>query len=836
MPYLRFEPVVAPVIVLRDERGLTGAGSSLDRLVIRTYNTDPSLDESAADPAASDRHIAPPRTHVEIAERHGMFDDANGNLIASAAMWGLIKERHAGDFHQVVIDSLVIDGRQQSFPLDPEPSIAALPYIPDPLARAAALRDLPGAPPATIARLAPGVGAAVPVAYQPVADARPLPGSVTIVEFGGRDDWQQVKPFRLTLTGGDRVPEWDPAGRVLTLSLPKGTTHVLPLSSCPDPADLKYMGVWKWLNDYVDLVAEQQPDGEFFYGFDKDLIVHILALAAQGGHGMLTPPHLLTLVHAVQQPIGRPQFTRLAAQLASPEDDCLQAQPETGPTADTELDVLHAWRHPGDTDAWLIGALQVHGQSTAKVDIRADWTDPIDDLAQKKYAEHSFSAPVDELHLPAVDQGYMRTYDGQRIVGYYDPGHDLICCAPAGTALGELSSGIVFDADAAPCHRIGDARHHVIAYTAISTSRYRDYFPPDDGGKDRDFTRASDPVIVHVPASARPIAPQVRYVVPTFGWERESRGDQVRSLRLGGGLRVYLDRPWFSSGAGELLAVTLASSSAIDREEWKPYITQWGQDPIWQSAALDGFPQVWNFPDAVATEPDLPLDALIPASGLPRRVNVAGHDVHFDENRGLWYCDLTVDTQCATYAPFVRLALVRYQPHALIDAKVSRVILADFSQLTPERAATVTADPYRPGTLKVVISGPAPTGPVPAPRDTDPLARPTVISVTVQQRAESINSDLAWSDATDFTVDGGGRDTSASFPNFILWTGTVSYMGAQKDLQPGHYRLQIREHELLQADGEPEPIIARRLIYAETLVLDGQLLNSPLLSAAHTNP
>jgi hypothetical protein len=40
----------------------------------------------------------------------------------------------------------------------------------------------------------------------------------------------------------------------------------------------------------------------------------------------------------------------------------------------------------------------------------------------------------------------------------------------------------------------------------------------------------------------------------------------------------------------------------------------------------------------------------------------------------------------ATYAPFVRLALVRYQPHALVASKVSRVVLADFAQLTPDRA------------------------------------------------------------------------------------------------------------------------------------------------------
>jgi hypothetical protein len=65
------------------------------------------------------------------------------------------------------------------------------------------------------------------------------------------------------------------------------------------------------------------------------------------------------------------------------------------------------------------------------------------------------------------------------------------------------------------------------------------------------------------------------------------------------------------------------------------------------------------------------------------------------------------------YAPFIRLALVRYQPHALPDAKLSRVVLADFAQLTRVRSAVVTADPYHPRRLRVTISGIAPQGPPP---------------------------------------------------------------------------------------------------------------------------
>jgi hypothetical protein len=96
------------------------------------------------------------------------------------------------------------------------------------------------------------------------------------------------------------------------------------------------------------------------------------------------------------------------------------------------------------------------------------------------------------------------------------------------------------------------------------------------GGLDLDFTRRSDPVAVHVPSSVRPVAPHVLYVVPTFGWQRETQTNQKRSVRIGGGLRVYLDGPWYSSGIGELLGAALWTGGQADREDWKGFITQWG--------------------------------------------------------------------------------------------------------------------------------------------------------------------------------------------------------------------------------------------------------------------
>ena len=67
------------------------------------------------------------------------------------------------------------------------------------------------------------------------------------------------------------------------------------------------------------------------------------------------------------------------------------------------------------------------------------------------------------------------------------------------------------------------------------------------------------------------------------------------SRRKGGGLRIYLDRPWYSSGEGELLGVVLwscappqhAAFEAFEVPDFlKSYVTQWGKDPLWSAASL----------------------------------------------------------------------------------------------------------------------------------------------------------------------------------------------------------------------------------------------------------
>jgi hypothetical protein len=346
---------------------------------------------------------------------------------------------------------------------------------------------------------------------------------------------------------------------------------------------------------------------------------------------------------------------------------------------------------------------------------------------------------------------------------------------------------------------------------------------------------------VDVPASTRPLAPQVAYVIPTFGWQRQTQTNLKRSVRFGGGLRIYLERPWFSSGTGELLGVVLYDYSgnptdladAQERDRWKPFITQWGNDPIWRTQGLSQVPGTEHFVDAIAQETALSLE-----EDATKRVNVVGYPVAYDAERQKWYCDVAIDA-AATYAPFVRLALVRYQPCALEEAKLSRVVLADFAQLTSDRAVVVTADPYHPRQLQVTLSGLKPAGPTPrlVPTPTQPVETPTQIEVLLQQRDEAINSDLAWT--TIALISAAALPPTAD--RTILWSGRVQL---PENPVPDRFRLLIQEYEMLSADytvnadGTTNPAIPadltpetrilgmapRRLVYAEAIALDAALL------------
>jgi hypothetical protein len=784
--YQRFDPVTPPLVVLQSE---PGPGGSLERLVIRSRNTSPELDQ-AVSTEVDRRHVAPPPSAVRLVEQHGVLDDASGHLRGDAALYEMIVARDRAEIP-------VVDG----VPLEPGPLIDVS-YLPDPFAAGAAMRDLPGAPDDSSAD-----STDASFAYRTLPDVQPRAGSVTHLDFGTA--WPDRRPLVLAIAEGGGAPQWDPAQRVLTVSLPKATDTEVTLSSYLREPDLELMGVWGWIREIAEAseasaMLSASADAEV--PLTGDVLALLVRLALEGGHELITPSRTLALVHAVQQPIGEPTFVQLPV-VHRP------AQPILASALRNSFTPITAWRIPGSHAVALLGGLKVHGASTVKVELEGTWREVLDDPSQPAPTDALQRDHVQTIPLASTDAGPVYSDASQTVaVGVYVPRVDTLWfSAPFDDLEGVATPTEV----AAPQHHLADTKHRWIAYRATSTSRFEECFGDDS----LDYTRTGPPLIVDVPSSARPSAPDVAYVVPTFGWERQESTNLKSSVRFGNGLRVYLNRPWWSSGADELLGVVLWPGSQAEpdyatRELLKPYFTQWGADPIWASGDLSPVPVVGDFTDAVQGAEGLEL-----LTGMT--VDVAGHTVQYDAARKLWFCDIQFVSTPA-YAPFVRLALARYQPHSIPGVELSSVVLADFAQLAPTRSAVVTIDPADPRRARVFVGGLAPRGPT-----------RSIVEVTVEARRGDVQTDLGWQPAPAAAVTVTEDQPPPSSPDAVLWMGSVSFPTAPA---PGAFRVVVREYEVLPADGPAvaghssaglpataildERRFAKRLVYAAFLNYD----------------
>src|SRR5579859_3218478 len=769
LPYARFEPTGPPTLVLRHPL-LTGA--SLQRLVIRSYNSQPSLDHVPSE-EIDQRHVAPPKVAVRMVEQHGMLDGPKGHLRGDRPTYRMIVARDKGEFPQ-----------SAQTPMDGRPQIS-VPYFPDPIARGAALQNLPNTPNDTNGKLVNGY-----LRYDSLPDVQGATGSVTHIGFG--TSWPDRQPWRLVLAEGLIRPHWNSVTRVLTVHLPKAQVFQVPLSCYMNEDDLSLMGVWEWLREGLEkqeATAMDNPDASSVVPLTGDAFALLTRVVLAGGHPMLTPALPLTMVHAVQQPIGRPAFILLPVVHHPPQ-----------PVASSALATLSAitsWRSLDSNHAFLLGGLRIHSESSAKVDIEARWREFIDEPSTPLPLTKPASGPVETIDLSTIQPGPVSAdASGSRDVAVMVPEVDTLWfAAPSDTLQGVPSPPDI----AAPMHRLPDTKHRRINYTAVATSRFREYF----ADQSLQFTRKSDSLLVDVPSSSRPSAPQVAYVVPTFGIERQESTNVKTDIRFGNGVRVYLERPWYSSGEGELLGAVLwpgpptVPPSTDDRERYKHYITQWGKDPLWQTGDLPEVPSTFHFSNSTAQGQGLPLDE------IPLTVDVAGHDVAFDAQRKLWYCDITFENATA-YTPFVRLALSRYQPQSIPGVELSHVTLVDFVQLSPDRSAVLSVSPADPRTARLFIGGLAPQTP-----------RGGFFDVTVERHIGQVVSDLAWEAAPATSVSVAEDAPAPNQPNSLLWSGTIRFT---KYPAPGRFRVVIREYELLPRDPNTAESASGAAVYGQRIV------------------
>ncbi|MFF0000919.1 hypothetical protein [Streptomyces avermitilis] len=235
----------------------------------------------------------------------------------------------------------------------------------------------------------------------------------------------------------------------------------------------------------------------------------------------------------------------------------------------------------------------------------------------------------------------------------------------------------------------GDTRHRTVTYTLRAVSRFRDYFR--DSGHPDDFavTRQLPPVVVR--STARPAPPVVLSTRPAFRWKRTGDLDAVTHVlvheRLGNRVRVALDRPWHSTGAGELLAVVVRPEDQATTEGLAPFVTQAGLDPLYPSKGIPmGAPFARHITGAAGPERRLRLDE----AGAD--VVVVPHQPEYHPDSECWLGDVafTGADNTSFNCALVRLAVARYQPNSLDGLWLSPVVRTDLVPLLPDRTLRVT--------------------------------------------------------------------------------------------------------------------------------------------------
>jgi hypothetical protein len=324
-----------------------------------------------------------------------------------------------------------------------------------------------------------------------------------------------------------------------------------------------------------------------------------------------------------------------------------------------------------------------------------------------------------------------------------------------------------------------DTKHRLVHYQLEATSRFRQFFPPSKNAN-APMSRISRTVSAHVPNSSRPPAPRVRYILPLYGWEPLVRvGQTIRQTRRGGGIRIYLDRPWRVTGEDELLGVIVALQG--DAAALSGQVSECGCDPI------QGTSRVAQFITAQQVSGSRTNFERTVTLGDGARARVVGYKLEFAPDRKLWWVDIVVTPQPA-YGAFARFALARFQPFSIDGCHLSETILADFIQLTADRSASMLIDPVRPFHLENVTL------------DTPLVSAMTRVEVVIEQKRVGIADEAGWQ-PVGAPVPMGRTNTGTG----SSWTAPIIDMPAVAE----PIRVSIREYEQFTADRPGAPPDAR---------------------------
>jgi hypothetical protein len=777
--YLRYEPVAAPALVL--QRTLT-PGESLEALVIRS-NPDPVDDLTKIAPGANATAYAA----TSAAQAAGFLDHCDRH-VAPPKTSQIMAETHGMLDGLPAAEAFRVSARESGtffhptvFNVDTGTSDplpgGELSFVPEP-------GPTPGDPPAAgqyVLHTLPTL--TLPYLPDPLADGMALrfPGA-PLPALAPPLGQATTLSYAVASAGWPRVT---PARLTLEESSTPSIGYTASAGALAVGLPPASLVVTRLSSSPTPALLPSTTVGSSLAG-----LATATAAALAGANWLLSPYREVTLVHAVQRPLLIPSFDSLVP--------------------------LGVGRDVGWTYVIPSGQVKVDGRSTVQVDLNAAWTDPVDDPAN-----------------PAGPQKVDHT--GRAFSLAVDYAATSLAINPVLAAAGPVNR-----------HELGDTKHRWVTYSPDATTRYREYFPAAVANDPAQITTKGVVAVVNVLASRRPDPPVVLYAVPTFKWDTSPDGTTV--TRTGRGIRVYFDRPWYGSGGDELVGVLLApggSDPAVAK-----YTSEWGRDPVWSSSGMAEPLAAAHFTNALTTAPQPSSVATSPAplSAGPFALaedstlaaNVVGFSPEYSATRNLWFVDIEMDPG-DSYFPFVRLALARYQPHAIgastsSSQHLSRVVRTEFLQLVPDRTCAVSYGPNL--TLSVTVSGvtahntyaesvglspkasPSPgalvslnLGHVPTSQVTDSGAGGGHrVTAQLQVRPAGSSNDLLWASPGDEVELAPYAETG-----YVLWAGTLTLPQAPA-FSMNEYRLLVRERERHETDLDTSIGVTAGTPYGERLV------------------
>lgn len=251
-------------------------------------------------------------------------------------------------------------------------------------------------------------------------------------------------------------------------------------------------------------------------------------------------------------------------------------------------------------------------------------------------------------------------------------------------------------------HELGSTKFHSVRYEIGGTSRFNEYYSENRVRPDPEspttvselfnsqrtgWLPSEEKIYEHaVRATKAPMAPKVVHMVPLFDTDISVVNETKKVFK---GIRIYLARPWFSSGWGEGLAVIIKLSDGEHQNpDFEPYLTQFGRD----LATKEDNPTLGM--ERYFKQKDIEKAFLLPILNTAHQpeVVIARYPVTFDKGSKLWFADVIFEDAVfdESYCPFVRLSISRFQKFAVPSQELSEPVTCDFAQIYPERTLTIT--------------------------------------------------------------------------------------------------------------------------------------------------